>query len=87
MPGPGLSYEYVTGRLAEVAPFHARGLIVCISAPAPRSCAIRKGHSVASSADARLRRDATQAMSTQLVLNGSADKVPLQSGGRLRTAR
>lgn len=45
----GLSYEYVTGRLAEIAPFHARGrVIVCHLGSGASMCAIRNGHSVAS---------------------------------------
>lgn len=45
----GLSYEYVTGRLAEVAPFHARGrVIVCHLGSGASMCAIRDGLSVAS---------------------------------------
>jgi acetate kinase len=45
----GLSYEYVTGRLLEVAPFHARGrVIVCHLGSGASMCAIRNGHSEAS---------------------------------------
>lgn len=45
----GLSYEYVTGKLAEIAPFHARGrVIVCHLGSGASMCALRNGHSVAS---------------------------------------
>jgi acetate kinase len=45
----GLSYEYVTGRLAEIAPFHAKGrVVVCHLGSGASMCAIRDGHSVAS---------------------------------------
>jgi acetate kinase len=45
----GLSYEYVTGKLAEIAPYHARGrVIVCHLGSGASMCAIRGGHSVAS---------------------------------------
>jgi acetate kinase len=45
----GLSYEYVTGRLAEVAPFHAKGrVVVCHLGSGASMCAVRNGHSVAS---------------------------------------
>jgi acetate kinase len=45
----GLSYEYVTGRLAEIAPFHAEGrVVVCHLGSGASMCAIRAGHSVAS---------------------------------------
>ena len=45
----GLSYEYVTGKLNEVAPFHAKGrVIVCHLGSGASMCAIRNGHSVAS---------------------------------------
>lgn len=45
----GLSYEYVTGRLAEIAPFHAKGrVIVCHLGSGASMCAIRNGYSIAS---------------------------------------
>jgi acetate kinase len=45
----GLSYEYVTGKLAEIAPFHAQGrVVVCHLGSGASMCAIRAGHSVAS---------------------------------------
>lgn len=45
----GLSYEYVTGRLAEIAPFHAKGrVIICHLGSGASMCAIRNGFSVAS---------------------------------------
>jgi acetate kinase len=45
----GLSYEYVTGKLAEIAPFHAEGrVVVCHLGSGASMCAIRAGHSVAS---------------------------------------
>jgi acetate kinase len=45
----GLSYEYVTGRLAEIAPFHARGrVVVCHLGAGASMCAARHGLSVAS---------------------------------------
>jgi acetate kinase len=45
----GLSYEYVTGKLAEIAPFHAKGrVVVCHLGSGASMCAIRDGHSVAS---------------------------------------
>jgi len=45
----GLSYEYVTGKLAEIAPFHARGkVIVCHLGSGASMCAVRNGQSVAS---------------------------------------
>jgi acetate kinase len=45
----GLSYEYVTGRLAQIAPFHAKGrVVVCHLGSGASMCAIRDGHSVAS---------------------------------------
>jgi acetate kinase len=45
----GLSYEYVAGRLAEVAPFHARGrVVICHLGSGASMCAIRNGQSVAS---------------------------------------
>ena len=46
----GLSYEYVTGRLQEIAPLHAAGRVVVAHLGNGASmCAIRDGHSVASS--------------------------------------
>ncbi|HQT47753.1 MAG TPA: acetate/propionate family kinase [Acidocella sp.] len=46
----GLSYEYVTGRLAEIAPLHAAGRVVVAHLGNGASmCAIRDGHSIASS--------------------------------------
>lgn len=45
----GLSYEYVTGKLAEIAPFHAKGrVIVCHLGSGASMCAIRNGSSIAS---------------------------------------
>jgi acetate kinase len=45
----GLSYEYVVGRLAEVAPFHAKSrVLVCHLGSGASMCAIRDGQSVAS---------------------------------------
>jgi acetate kinase len=45
----GLSYEYITGKLAEVAPFHAKGrVVICHLGSGASMCAIRNGHSVAS---------------------------------------
>jgi acetate kinase len=45
----GLSYEYVTGKLAEIAPLHAKGRVVlCHLGSGASMCAIRNGHSVAS---------------------------------------
>lgn len=45
----GLSYEYVTGKLAEIAPFHAKGrVIICHLGSGASMCAIRNGNSVAS---------------------------------------
>jgi acetate kinase len=45
----GLSYEYVTGKLAEVAPHHAAGrVVVCHLGSGASMCAIRAGLSVAS---------------------------------------
>jgi acetate kinase len=45
----GLSYEYIVGRLAEVAPLHAAGRVVVAHLGNGASmCAIRDGHSVAS---------------------------------------
>jgi acetate kinase len=45
----GLSYEYVAGRLAEIAPFHARGrVVICHLGSGASMCAIRNGQSVAS---------------------------------------
>jgi acetate kinase len=44
----GLSYEYVAGRLAEIAPFHAKGrVIVCHLGSGASMCAMRNGNSVA----------------------------------------
>ncbi|CAM5764334.1 acetate kinase [Labrys miyagiensis] len=46
----GLSYEYVSGRLAEIAPLHAAGRVVVAHLGNGASmCAIRDGRSVASS--------------------------------------
>jgi len=46
----GLSYEYVIGRLQEVAPFYASGRVVVAHLGNGASmCAIRDGHSIASS--------------------------------------
>ena len=45
----GLSYEYVAGRLAEIAPFHAKGrVVICHLGSGASMCAIREGQSVAS---------------------------------------
>jgi acetate kinase len=45
----GLSYEYVTGKLAEIAPHHAAGrVVVCHLGSGASMCAIRAGQSVAS---------------------------------------
>jgi acetate kinase len=45
----GLSYEYIAGKLKEIAPFHARGrLVVCHLGSGASMCAIRNSHSVAS---------------------------------------
>lgn len=45
----GLSYEYVSGRLAEIAPFHARGrVVICHLGSGASICATRGGLSVAS---------------------------------------
>jgi acetate kinase len=45
----GLSYEYVIGRLHEIAPFHASGrVIVCHLGSGASMCAIQNGRSVAS---------------------------------------
>lgn len=45
----GLSYEYVTDRLGEIAPFHAKGrVIVCHLGSGASMCAIRNGSSIAS---------------------------------------
>jgi len=45
----GLSYEYVSGRLAEIAPFHARGrVVICHLGSGASLCATRGGLSVAS---------------------------------------
>jgi acetate kinase len=45
----GLSYEYITGKLAEIAPLHASGRVVVAHLGNGASmCAIRDGHSVAS---------------------------------------
>jgi acetate kinase len=45
----GLSYEYVTGRLAEIAPFHAKGrVVVCHLGAGASMCATRHGLSEAS---------------------------------------
>jgi acetate kinase len=45
----GLSYEYVTGKLAEIAPLHAEGrVVICHLGSGASMCAIRNGHSVAS---------------------------------------
>lgn len=45
----GLSYEYVTGKLGEVAPFHAKGrVIICHLGSGASMCAIRNGNSIAS---------------------------------------
>ena len=46
----GLSYEYITGKLTEIAPLHAAGRVVVAHLGNGASmCAIRDGHSVASS--------------------------------------
>jgi acetate kinase len=45
----GLSYEYVTGKLAEIAPFHAMGrVVICHLGSGASICATRGGQSVAS---------------------------------------
>lgn len=45
----GLSYEYVAGRLAEIAPHHARGrVVICHLGSGASMCALRDGQSVAS---------------------------------------
>ncbi|MGL4636647.1 MAG: acetate/propionate family kinase [Beijerinckiaceae bacterium] len=45
----GLSYEYIAGKLEEVAPFHSRGrVIVCHLGSGASMCAMRDGKSVAS---------------------------------------
>jgi len=45
----GLSYEYVAGKLAEIAPFHAKGrVVICHLGSGASMCAIRDGQSVAS---------------------------------------
>jgi acetate kinase len=45
----GLSYEYLTGRLGEIAPFHAEGRVVTAHLGSGASmCATRAGRSVAS---------------------------------------
>jgi len=45
----GLSYEYITGKLAEIAPFQARGrVVVCHLGSGASMCALRNGHSIAS---------------------------------------
>ncbi|MGL5116669.1 MAG: acetate/propionate family kinase [Beijerinckiaceae bacterium] len=45
----GLSYEYVTSKLSEIAPYHAAGrVIVCHLGSGASMCAIRSGLSVAS---------------------------------------
>jgi acetate kinase len=45
----GLSYEYIVGRLTEIAPLHAAGRVVVAHLGNGASmCAIRDGHSVAS---------------------------------------
>lgn len=45
----GLSYEYVAGKLAEIAPFHAKGkVIICHLGSGASMCALQNGHSVAS---------------------------------------
>lgn len=45
----GLSYEYVAGKLKEIWPFHAKGrVIICHLGSGASMCAIRNGHSVAS---------------------------------------
>ncbi len=46
----GLSYEYITSRLGEIAPLHAAGRVVVAHLGNGASmCAIRDGHSIASS--------------------------------------
>jgi acetate kinase len=46
----GLSYEYVSGRLAEIAPLYAAGRVVIAHLGNGASmCALRDGHSIASS--------------------------------------
>lgn len=45
----GLSYEYVSGKLAEIAPHHARGrTVICHLGSGASMCALRDGMSVAS---------------------------------------
>jgi acetate kinase len=45
----GLSYEYVSGKLAEIAPHHARGrVVICHLGSGASMCALRDGMSVAS---------------------------------------
>jgi acetate kinase len=45
----GLSYEYVTGRLAEIAPYHAAGrVVICHLGSGASICATRDGRSLAS---------------------------------------
>lgn len=45
----GLSYEYVTGRLGEIAPFHVGArVVICHLGSGASMCATRDGHSVAS---------------------------------------
>jgi acetate kinase len=45
----GLSYEYITGHLKEIAPFHADGrVVICHLGSGASMCATRAGHSVAS---------------------------------------
>ncbi|MGL4439099.1 MAG: acetate/propionate family kinase [Bosea sp. (in: a-proteobacteria)] len=45
----GLSYEYVTGHLAEIAPHHAQGrVVICHLGSGASICALRAGQSVAS---------------------------------------
>ncbi|CAH1652981.1 Acetate kinase [Hyphomicrobiales bacterium] len=45
----GLSYEYVTDKLGEIAPFHAKGrVIICHLGSGASMCAIRNGASIAS---------------------------------------
>jgi len=45
----GLSYEYVAGKLAEIAPFYAKGkVVICHLGSGASMCALQNGHSVAS---------------------------------------
>lgn len=45
----GLSYEYVSGKLEEIAPYHARGrVVICHLGSGASMCALRDGMSVAS---------------------------------------